>query len=80
MAKRQRELDQKDRARERASRRADRKVRAQERAARGEVGAPIEELVAATPDDEAAAPEGAADESPPVESGVEPAPADERPA
>jgi hypothetical protein len=44
MAKRQRELEQKDRVRDRAQRRAERKTRSEERVASGQVGAPIEAL------------------------------------
>ena len=51
MAKRQRELDQKDRAKDRAARRDDRKARQLDRAARGEVGVPIEALPPPTPEE-----------------------------
>ena len=70
MAKRARELAQKDRAKDREQRRADRRARAAERAASGQVGPPIEALtpgeggVALDDDDmldDAAPAEGAAD-------------------
>lgn len=51
-AKRQRELDQKDRAKEREVRRAERRERIQARAAAGQVGAPIGEPMPSLNDDD----------------------------
>lgn len=46
MTKRQREMDQKDRVKERDARRADRRARSAERAASGQVGPPMGEALA----------------------------------
>jgi hypothetical protein len=46
MTKRQREMDQKDRVKEREARRADRRQRSAERAATGQVGPPMGEAMA----------------------------------
>jgi hypothetical protein len=46
MTKRQREMDQKDRVKEREARRADRRMRSAERAASGQVGPPMGEALA----------------------------------
>jgi hypothetical protein len=53
MAKRARELQQKDRVKEREARRAERRVRAEERAASGQVGPQIGEPVPVEDEDEA---------------------------
>jgi hypothetical protein len=52
-AKRQRELDQKDRAKEREARRAERRERIQARAASGQVGPPIGDPMPSLNDDDA---------------------------
>lgn len=46
ITKRQREMDQKDRVKEREARRADRRIRSAERAASGQVGPPMGEALA----------------------------------
>lgn len=64
-AKRQRELDQKDRVKEREARRADRRDRIEQRAATGQVGPPIGEPLPSLNDDPAPAPEGSGGQPPP---------------